>query len=560
MKRITLITFLLLFLQGNIVKSQTTLQPGDIAFTHMDRDGSDLFSIVLLVDITSNTVIHFSERTWDGSAWLVTNSEGILTFTSDTPLTAGTQLLINKNTPSATIFGGSTTGNIVLVAGSWSASAGGDQIFAYQSANALTPNNSDFIAAINSDDDNLQANGWHLASNTSSSASSLPTNLTNGTNALSLYISGSPLNAGAPDLPGGGERENARYKASAPHTGDKATILAAIMDLNNWEADDDTPYNNASAAFTITGGNTDPTIAIDNSTLNYTEGNSATQIDATGTVNDADGDADWNGGTLVTQITANAEAADEISISDTDGDGTAITVSGTNILANGTTVGVLSASGGTVTNNTALTITFNSNATNAIVQEVLQSLRYRNTSTTPGTSNRTITITATDSNAASVNDTRTITITTIPNVTSVTVPSNATYSVGQNLDFAVNFDENITVNTTGGTPQLAITIGSTTRQAVFQPASSGTSALTFRYTVQAGDSDTDGIAVGSLSANGGTLQNGSGTAANLTLNNVGSTANVFVDGIVPTGYSVAIDQSPINAANDDAVSFTFAGA
>ena len=306
--------------------------------------------------------------------------------------------------------------------------------------------------------------------------------------------------------------------------------------------------------------NTPPAITIDNSTLNYTEGDPATQIDASATVNDPDGDSDWNGGTLVAQITANGEAADGISITDTDGDGTAITVSGTNILANGTTVGILSASGGIVTNGTALTITFDSDATNAIVQEVLRSLRYRNTSTTPGTSNRTITITANDTNGGTANDTRTVSITTIPNVTSVTVPSNATYSVGQNLDFTVNFDENITVNTTGGTPQLAITIGSTTRQAVFQPASSGTSALTFRYTVQAGDSDTNGIAIISLSANGGTLQNGSGTDAGLTLNNIGSTTNVFVDGIIPTGYSVVIDQSPINAANDDAVSFTFAGA
>ncbi|SNR17118.1 T9SS type A sorting domain-containing protein [Tenacibaculum jejuense] len=144
-------------------------------------------------------------------------------------------------------------------------------------------------------------------------------------------------------------------------------------------------------------------------------------------------------------------------------------------------------------------------------------------------------------------------------VTSVTVPSNATYSAGQNLDFTVSFNETITVNTTGGTPQLALTIGSTTRQATFV-SGSGTANLLFRYTVQAGDSDTDGIAVGSLAANGGTIQNGSGTDADLTLNSIGSTTNVFVDGIAPTGYSVTIDQSPINAANDDAVSFTFASA
>ncbi|ACJ30122.1 Glycosyl hydrolase, BNR repeat protein [Shewanella piezotolerans WP3] len=157
--------------------------------------------------------------------------------------------------------------------------------------------------------------------------------------------------------------------------------------------------------------NTAPTISVDNSTASYTENAAATQIDVAATLSDADGDADWDGGSLQVQITANAEAADEISLSDLDVDGIAITVSGTNILANGTDIADVSVSGAVVTNNTLLTITFNSDATNANVQEVLQSLRYRNTSDNPGTSNRTITFTATDSNSASVNDTRTVSVT-----------------------------------------------------------------------------------------------------------------------------------------------------
>lgn len=118
-------------------------------------------------------------------------------------------------------------------------------------------------------------------------------------------------------------------------------------------------------------------------------------------------------------------------------------------------------------------------------------------------------------------------ITEAPSVTSVTVPNNANYTTGQHLDFTVNFNENITVNTIGSTPQLSLTIGTTTRQATYQNGS-GTSALTFRYTVQAGDKDTDGIAVGTLSANGSTLQNTAGNNALLTLNNVGSTTGILV--------------------------------
>ncbi len=290
--------------------------------------------------------------------------------------------------------------------------------------------------------------------------------------------------------------------------------------------------------------NTDPTININNSTLVYTEGNAATQIDATSTVNDSDGDSDWDGGTLTAQITANNEAADELSISDADGDGTAITVSGTNILADGTDIGDLSVSGGIVTNGTMLTITFDSDATNANVQEVLQSLRYRNTSSNPGTSNRTITFTTTDKNAGSANDTRTISVIAAPDITNIVVPASATYKANDNLDFTVIFNENITVNTTGGTPQLAITIGATVRQAVYQSGST-TSALLFRYVVQAGDNDTDGIVIGTLDDNNGTLQNSAGTNAILTLNGVGNTTAVLVDTTVPVNPVVTTPATTI---------------
>ena len=158
--------------------------------------------------------------------------------------------------------------------------------------------------------------------------------------------------------------------------------------------------------------NNTPSISIDNTILSYIENDAATQIDSSGTLTDSDGDADWNGGTLVVQITANAEAADEISMPD-NAVGT-INSSGTNLLNGGTTIGTLSASEGTVTNGTALTITFNGNATNALVQQALRAIHYRNTSSTPGTLNRTVTFTATDTNAASANDTRTISVTDIP--------------------------------------------------------------------------------------------------------------------------------------------------
>ena len=166
--------------------------------------------------------------------------------------------------------------------------------------------------------------------------------------------------------------------------------------------------NNDARVISVASVNDAPTISIAASTLAYTENAAATQVDVAAASSDADGDADWNTGTLVVQITASNEVADELSILD-NVVGT-INTSGTNLQDGATVIGTLSSSEGTVTNGTALTITFNSNATNTLVQEVVQSIHYRNTSGTPGTSNRTVTYTVTDANAGGNNDARVISV------------------------------------------------------------------------------------------------------------------------------------------------------
>lgn len=184
-------------------------------------------------------------------------------------------------------------------------------------------------------------------------------------------------------------------------------------------------------------GSNIPLLSIVGTTLAYTENDAATLIDPTGTVSDLDGDADWDGGTLAAQITANNEAADELSIDDQDADATTITISGTDILANGTDVGDLSVSGGIVTDNTVLEITFDADATNTIVQEILQSFRYRSTSENPGTSNRTVTFTATDAGTASASDTRTISVTAENDAPVVTAPG-SNYSATEDTDLNIH--------------------------------------------------------------------------------------------------------------------------
>ena len=126
-----------------------------------------------------------------------------------------------------------------------------------------------------------------------------------------------------------------------------------------------------------------------------------------------------------------------------------------------------------------------------------------------------------------------------PLVSSVVSPPSGTYYGGNNLDLTVNFNDAVYVDTSEGTPRIPLTIGSATRYASYV-SGSGTSALLFRYTVANGDSDADGITVGgSLSANGGSLMDAAGNAAQTTLNAVGTTTGVLVDALQPSVTNVS---------------------
>ena len=102
-----------------------------------------------------------------------------------------------------------------------------------------------------------------------------------------------------------------------------------------------------------------------------------------------------------------------------------------------------------------------------------------------------------------------------PVVNSVTITSTPatgdTYALGETIAVRVGFDQPVTVT---GTPQLALTVGSQTRQAAYA-AGTGMAQLTFRYPVQAGDADGNGIAVGAaaLTLNGGRIRRTGGTVS-----------------------------------------------
>ena len=147
-------------------------------------------------------------------------------------------------------------------------------------------------------------------------------------------------------------------------------------------------------------------------------------------------------------------------------------------------------------------------------------------STAVGLTAGTYTVTVMDANTCMTQQSFTITqpaAGAAATVASVGVPANGAYTPAQTLTFTVNFSETVTVV---GTPHIALTIGTTTQYATYH-SGSGTSSLTFQYTIQPGDVDSDGITVGTLGLNGGTIRNGS-TDVNLTLNSVGATNGVLV--------------------------------
>ena len=123
---------------------------------------------------------------------------------------------------------------------------------------------------------------------------------------------------------------------------------------------------------------------------------------------------------------------------------------------------------------------------------------------------------------------------------------NYTYGVGEKITLTFGFDEKVKVT---GIPKLLLTIGATKQNAAYK-SGSDTKVLTFEYTVQAGDTDTDGVSVlkNQLTLNNATIKDFVGNAATLTHGPSPTTWSVHkVDGVAPTVSTVAVTSS----AGDD---------
>ena len=107
-------------------------------------------------------------------------------------------------------------------------------------------------------------------------------------------------------------------------------------------------------------------------------------------------------------------------------------------------------------------------------------------------------------------------------------------NVGKTVTITVNFSAAVTVNTSGGSPTLTLNDGGTASYV----SGSGSTALSFSYTVAAGQNTPD-LVVSALNLNGATIKDGAGNNANLTgANNFNPAGTLQIDTVVPTVASI----------------------
>jgi hypothetical protein len=164
--------------------------------------------------------------------------------------------------------------------------------------------------------------------------------------------------------------------------------------------------------------------------------------------------------------------------------------------------------------------------------------------TAMGQGSETISATATDAagNTSSAT-TRAITVDTVaPSVSSVSLSGsgaqNDFLSIGDTVTATVTFDSVVTVT---GTPQMALNIGGTTRQANYL-SGSGSNTVLLRYSIQSGDTDANGISIAanSLSLNSGTIVDSAGNSATLSHGALTDQSSWKVDTTAPTTPTVAL--------------------
>ena len=135
-------------------------------------------------------------------------------------------------------------------------------------------------------------------------------------------------------------------------------------------------------------------------------------------------------------------------------------------------------------------------------------------------------------------------------INSIILPSEKTYRSNDTLELMLNYSEPVFVNTNNGIPSVKMVIGNITKQALYL-SGSGTNYISFRYLIQNGDLDTDGIKLASnLSLNSGSVKDARGNIAPLILPKTAITTNIKVDAVSPVINNIISTTSGIYKSGD----------
>ncbi len=203
-----------------------------------------------MVDLAAGTEVYFTDQGWVDGAWQANGETHFLYTAPAGGLTAGTVVHFETGTP-VTVSGGG--GTVVKLAGTISPELNllaGDQFLAYTSSSGAAPAAPVFLGGVHGDynwgtalDPRYNAiTTWDTGTTTATSDSHQPLGLTNAHTAVSLFPNPQHQDGVTPNLSYYGEKDNARYKLTAPTSGTRTQLLFALNNPANWDSDDATPY------------------------------------------------------------------------------------------------------------------------------------------------------------------------------------------------------------------------------------------------------------------------------------------------------------------------------
>lgn len=449
-------------LNANAIAGADTITFGGSTFTDATPDTITLMSGLTLTENATITGTGASQLTVESGGDIFTINAGITANVSQLSLTStstsngiannGTASLNNLTFSSnggevGTSLSNNSTGTISVTNSTFNNSGGGgisNQAITLVSNSTFSGNstgigNSGTITTIVN---NTIAGGGTGISNNSTivnlynnllvgnASNTLPTATNSGNNLTGTFVA-LGVDSVLKDNGGSTQTHALLSDSAAANAGDTTKLP---LDTADRDGDSNTtesiPFDQRGTGFNRVGGstvevgayevqaasNTAPVVTLAGTPLSYTENDAATLIDSTATVADTDS-ANFDTGTLTVNYSANGSADDRLAIRNQGTSTGQISVSGSTVAYEGTTISTVT--GGTGT--TALVITFNANATPTAVSALLQNLTYANVSEAPSTAARTVRFVVTDGDGGtSTAATKTINVTAVNDAATAT--------------------------------------------------------------------------------------------------------------------------------------------